>query len=92
MTREEIEGRLRALLVERFHVEPARLTPQARLFQDLDLDSIDAIDMAVELQAWSGRRIPEERLRSIRTLDDVVNMVEAHLAESGVPAGRSFGT
>jgi acyl carrier protein len=91
MTREEIDQRLRALLVERFQVDPARLSPEARLFQDLDLDSIDAIDMAVELQAWSGRRIPEERLRSIRTLDDVVSMVEAHLAEGGVPEGRPFG-
>lgn len=93
MTREEIDKRLRELLVERFDVDPAKLVPEARLFQDLDLDSIDAIDMAVELQAWTGRRLPEESLRSIRTLSDVVSLVESHLAEAGgVPEGRPFGS
>jgi acyl carrier protein len=93
VTREEIDKRLRELLVERFGVDAARLTPEARLFQDLDLDSIDAIDMAVELQAWTGRRLPEEALRSIRTLSDVVTLVEAHLAAAGdVPEVPPFGS
>ena len=86
MTRDEIYTRLRDLLSQRFEVDPARVTPSTRLFQDLDLDSIDAIDMAVELQEWTGRRLPEEALRSIRTIDDVVTMVEAHLA-AAAPGG-----
>ncbi len=52
------------------------------MFVDLDLDSIDAIDLVVKLQEWTGRRVPEETLRAVRTVDDVVTMIEAHLAEA----------
>lgn len=89
MTRDEIMTSVRDLLAKRFDVDPARITPDARLFQDLDLDSIDAIDMAVELQAWTGRRLSEESLRSIRTIADVVSTVEAHIAEGGAASGSS---
>jgi acyl carrier protein len=81
MTRDEIFNRLRDLLVQNFEIDPGRITGSARLFQDLDLDSIDAIDMVVQLQEWTGRRVPEEALRSVRTVDDVVSMVQEHIAE-----------
>jgi acyl carrier protein len=83
MTRDEIYTRVRDLLAKRFEIDPARVTLEARLFQDLDLDSIDAIDMAVELQTWTGRRLPEESLRSIRTIADVISTIETHLATGG---------
>ena len=60
---------------------------EALLYQDLDLDSIDAIDMVVYLQDWTGREVPEEALRAVRTVDDVVSMVETHLA--GGPRARA---
>ncbi|MEO5767635.1 MAG: acyl carrier protein [Polyangia bacterium] len=91
MTRDEIYARLRDLLAQRFEVDPERITPTTRLFQDLDLDSIDAIDMAVELQEWTGRRLPEEALRAVRTVDDVVSMVASHLAEGGATSGPPPG-
>jgi acyl carrier protein len=87
MTRDEIYDRIRVLLAERFGVDPVRVTPEAQLFQDLDLDSIDAIDMAVELQEWTGRQVPEEALRSIRTVADVVSIIEMHLAQVDGDAG-----
>jgi acyl carrier protein len=89
MTRDEIQGRVRDLLASRFDIDPARVTPEARLFQDLDLDSIDAIDMAVDLQTWTGRRLSEESLKSIRTIGDVVSTIEAHLAAGDDPSGSS---
>ena len=85
MTRDEIQARVSGLLAQRFNIDPARITPEARLFQDLDLDSIDAIDMAVELQTWTGRRLSEESLKSIRTIGDVVTTIEQHLAAGGSP-------
>lgn len=91
MTRDEIYARLRDLLAQRFEVAPERITPTTRLFQDLDLDSIDAIDMAVELQEWTGRRLPEEALRAVRTVDDVVSMVASHLAEGDATSGPPPG-
>ncbi|MES1172287.1 MAG: acyl carrier protein [Bacteroidota bacterium] len=88
MTRDEIFIRLRDLLAQSFNIDPARITPEARLMEDLDLDSIDAIDMVVQLQEWTGRHVPEEALRSIRTVNEVVTMVENHLAQSeGAGAG-----
>jgi acyl carrier protein len=85
LTREEIFGRVRDLLVSSFQIDPKVVKPEARLFEELGLDSIDAIDMVVHLQEWTGRRVAEEALRKVRTVDDIVGLVEAHLAEG--PAG-----
>ena len=79
--RDEILSRLRALMMDRFEVEPARVKPETRLVEDLDLDSIDAIDMAVELQGWPGVPLAEEALRAVRTVNDVVSMIAAHLTK-----------
>jgi acyl carrier protein len=86
MTRNEILTRVRDILAETFEIDPERIKPEATLFADLDLDSIDAIDLVVKLQEWTGRRVPEETLRAVRTVDDVVSMIEAHLQQA--PAQR----
>jgi acyl carrier protein len=86
MTRDEIFARIVEILSKTFEIDPVRITPGALLFQELDLDSIDAIDLVVQLQEWTGRHVPEEGLRAVRTVDDVVNLVEKHLAD-GVPEG-----
>ena len=83
MTRAEIFTQVRDLLAKSFEIDPAAIKPESMLFQELELDSIDAIDMVVQLQEWTGRYVPEESLRGIRTVDDVVSLVEAHLAQSG---------
>ena len=79
--RNEILSRLRALMQDRFEVEPARVQPETKLVDDLDLDSIDAIDMAVELQGWTGVPLAEEALRAVRTVEDVVSMIATHLSK-----------
>ena len=86
MTRDEILTRVRDILAETFEIDRERIKPEAKLFTDLDLDSIDAIDLVVKLQDWTGRRVPEEALRAVRTVDDVVTMIEAHLRQA--PAER----
>jgi acyl carrier protein len=91
MTRDEILSRVRDLLHKNFEIDPARVTPEAKLFQDLELDSIDAIDMVVQLEELTGRRVPEEALRGIGTVNDVVSMVEAHLSETGAKDGTKEG-
>ena len=91
MTRDEILARVSDLLARSFDIDPKRITPKALLFQELGLDSIDAIDMVVRLQEWTGRRVPEEALRKVRTVDDVVTLVEAHLAEGGAPSANEPG-
>lgn len=80
MTRDEVSKKVVEALVESFELDPADVTLEAHLVDDLDLDSIDAIDMAVKLQEMTGRRVEEEALKGVRTVADVVDLMEAHVA------------
>ncbi len=75
MKRDEIRARLRDLLVEMYELDPAELVPDARLYEDLGLDSIDAVDLAVRLKDFTQADIPPERVKEIRTVEDVVDLV-----------------
>lgn len=65
-----------ALLVKLFELEPQDIHPDARLYEDLELDSIDAIDMIVHLQKKTGSKIKPEEFKAVRTVQDVVDAVE----------------
>ena len=86
MTDAEIEKAVRDILVKDFEVDPAELTLETNLFTDLDLDSIDAIDLTVSLQQETGRKVNPEDFRTIRTLADVVAAVKKLLAEGEAKA------
>ncbi len=87
MNREAIFQKLTQTMSELFDVDPATVTMETT-FEDLKLTSIDAIDMVVELQRFTGRRVAEDGLRKVRTVGDVVALVESHLAEGagGTPS------
>ena len=72
MTNEEILTRLREILAENFEIDPERVVPEAHLYNDLDLDSIDAVDLAIKLQELTGKRIKPEEFKTVRTVGDVV--------------------
>lgn len=76
---EDILARLRQVLQETFEIDPARVTPSAHLFTDLELDSIDAVDLAIQVQDMTGTRIKPEDFKSVRTVSDVVDTVKALL-------------
>lgn len=78
MTRDEILERVRTVLTELFELDPSSIQLETRLVEDLDLDSIDAIDMVVKLQELIGKRVEETALRSVRTVKDIVDLVHAH--------------
>ncbi len=80
MTHEQVYNDVRAMMAETFELEPERITLAARLYEDLDLDSIDALDMVVKLQELIHRRVEERELRALRTVSDVVEMVAATFA------------
>lgn len=75
MSREEIYAQVRATLLESFEIPEERATLEARLMDDLGLDSIDAIDMAVQLQRITNVRLEEDELRALRTVGDTVELV-----------------
>lgn len=73
MNKQDIFDRLSATLQESFEIEAGRIRPQARLREDLDIDSIDAVDLIVKLRPLVGRRLNPETFKSVRTLQDVVD-------------------
>lgn len=72
----EIFDHIRKTLVDLFELEANDIKPEARLYEDLDIDSIDAVDLVVELKQFTGRRINPEDFKAVRTIDDVVKAVE----------------
>ncbi|KWZ35709.1 acyl carrier protein [Burkholderia anthina] len=82
MTDAEILERIRAIFHENFAIEPDNVTPDTHLFEELDLDSIDAVDLAIKLQEMTGKRIKPEEFKSVRTVGDVVAAVHALLARA----------
>ncbi len=74
-SRDDIESTLADILVEMFEVEPGEVTPDAHLSDDLDIDSIDAVDLIVRLKEYTSAEIDPERAKSVRTVGDVVDLV-----------------
>ena len=75
MTEAEIEKTIKDILVAEFECDPERLKPETNLFTELDLDSIDAVDLVVRLQQETKKKVNPEDFRQIRTLADVTKAV-----------------
>lgn len=73
---EQIYQKVASVLEELFEIDPADIHPEANLYQDLDIDSIDAVDLVVELKKMTGKKIKPEDFKSVRTVQDVVIEVE----------------
>ena len=71
-----------ALLGKLLEIDPQDIIPEARLYEDLELDSIDAVDMIVHLQKKTGKKIKPEEFKAVRTVQDVVEAVERLLQEA----------
>jgi len=85
MTREEIVEKTNRIFEEGFEIEPARLVPEAKIFDDLGLDSLDIVDLIVALQKQFHVQLREDaRVREIRTLGDVyafIGQIESEKAK-----------
>jgi len=79
---DDIHEHLKRMLAELFEVDPAKVRLEARLYEDLDIDSIDAIDLMLKLKETTGRKIQPEEFRHVRTVADIVETVRAMLADS----------
>jgi len=75
LSKDDIFEKLRGYLEEMFEVPPEKIVPEARLFEDLDLDSIDAVDLVTKIQEISGKKIKPEQFKTVRTVGDVVERV-----------------
>lgn len=74
--REQIFEVLSGILAEEFEIDAAEITLESSLYEDLDLDSIDAVDLVIKLQQLTGKKIQPEAFKTVRTVNDVVNAIE----------------
>lgn len=75
VSKDVIETKVREILVNLFELSPSDITLEAQLYDDLDIDSIDAVDLVVELKKMTGKKIKPEDFKSVRSVSDVVDAV-----------------
>jgi acyl carrier protein len=78
-TKEDVYAKVVDILSETFKLDRAKIVPEANLYTDLDIDSIDAIDLLVKLQRMAGKRIRPEAFKQTRTVQDVVDTIFVQL-------------
>lgn len=76
-SKEQIYAKLSEYLVSLFDIPEDDISMDANLADDLDLDSIDAVDLMVKIQELTGEKIPAEEFKTVRTVSDVVDRVHA---------------
>jgi len=75
MTKEEILQKMQDILTEEFEIEKSSVVPEARLYQDLELDSIDAVDLLVKMKGFITGKIDPESFKKAATVQDVVDIL-----------------
>jgi acyl carrier protein len=74
-SKEEIFQHTKSILIDLFEVEETQLVSDAKLYQDLDIDSIDTIDLLIELKRFVGKDIDPQQFKNAQTLGDVVDII-----------------
>jgi acyl carrier protein len=74
-TRAEVSKKITSTLSDLFEVDPEAISESALLYEDLDIDSIDAVDLIIELKSFTGLVIDPDNFKSVKTIEDVINIV-----------------
>jgi acyl carrier protein len=80
-SKEEIFNKIKQILLEQFEIESNLITPEAHLYQDLDIDSIDAVNLIIELKTITQRKMALDEFNEVKTIADAVDAVERVLQE-----------
>lgn len=72
-TKDQIYSSLQEILIDLFEIPDSDISPEASLYQDLDLDSIDSVDLVLKLQEVTGVKVKPEDFKQVRTVQDVVD-------------------
>ncbi len=81
MTREDILAQIRGVLADLFEIDPSRVTLDANLNTDLEIDSIDAVDLIDRIRRFTGKKVSGEAFRSVLTVGDLVGVIERLVSE-----------
>lgn len=84
MSKDELYSWVVDLLADMFELDKSKLSIQSNLYVDLDIDSIDAVDLAVKLKQMTGKRLQPEVFKTIRTIGDVVDALSDLSSEQAV--------
>lgn len=78
MTKDEIFNQLKSILSKEFEIEEDKITPTALLYDDLDLDSIDSIDLIVKMKDFIPGKVDPAIFKTVKTMQDVVDALEPY--------------
>ncbi len=78
MDNDQLYNKIKDILVNQFEVDASLISIDANLYDELEIDSIDAVDLMVRLKQLTGKKIPPEQFKNIRTIGDVLNTL-SHL-------------
>ncbi len=79
MSKDEVLEKLKEVLTTGFGLRSDQVVPTARLVEDLDLDSLDSFDLVVRVEQETGEEIKEDELRSVQTIQDIVDVIHRKL-------------
>lgn len=75
MTKDDVYNKIREILSERFEIESSEIKSESKLFEELGLDSIDAVDLIVELKPYLDGKIDSELFKQVRTVQDLTDII-----------------
>lgn len=85
MTKDQLFNQCVEILHETFDLDKERIKPESRLYEELDIDSIDAVDLIVRMKGVVGKRMRPEAFQSVRTVQDVVDALHALIHADDAP-------
>ena len=80
MTRSEIEQKVTDFMIDEFEIDPAKLVPEARLREDIGIDSLDLVDIVVICDRTFGFKVKTEEMADVVTLSQFCDYIEAHVS------------
>ena len=85
MTKEQLFNKCVEILHETFDIPTEKIKPESRLFEELDIDSIDAVDLIVRMKPMVGKRMQPEAFKAVRTVQDVVDALHMLIHDNASP-------
>lgn len=76
MSRDEIYQQIVTIISDLFDIPPTDIKPESNLYEDLDLDSIDAVDLVVQLRNTIKKDIEPSVFKQVRTINDVIDVID----------------